>query len=91
MSWCNIGHRTPMPGGWTRLLGGVVTEVSLLSPGLEAYEPGAKVWHIERNPAPQPAREPVSEVIHNGGVLTRRNIEKVLAIRDNDGVETVFE
>ena len=45
MSWCNLGSRVPMPGGWTRHLAGMVTEVSLLSPaaGKEPYEPGAKV------------------------------------------------
>jgi hypothetical protein len=37
-----------MPGGWTRHISGMVTEVSLLSPGMQPAEPGAKVWHIER-------------------------------------------
>ena len=42
------GPRVPMPGGWTRHISGMVTEVSLLSPGMQPAEPGAKVWHIER-------------------------------------------
>jgi hypothetical protein len=35
------------------------------------------------------APEPDGEVFY-GGAIIRRNIGKVLAIRDNDGVETVF-
>jgi len=78
MSWCNLGSRTPMPGGWTRHNGGMVTEVSLLSPGRQAYEPGAKVWHIVKDePTSSPTArgratdptsdrplEPTGEVIH---------------------------
>jgi len=41
-------------------------------------------------PTPAIARQPAAEVIY-GGPIIRRNIGKVLAVRDNDGVETVFE
>ena len=47
---CNLGPREPMPVGWTRHISGMVTEVSLLSPGKQPAEPGAKVRHIERTP-----------------------------------------
>lgn len=58
MSWCNLGPRVPMPGGWTRHISGMATKVSLLSPGMQPAEPGAKVWHIERAAALIPESSP---------------------------------
>lgn len=58
MSWCNLGPRVPMPGGWTRHISGMATEVSLLSPGMQPAEPGAKVWHLERAAALIPESSP---------------------------------
>ena len=85
MSWCNLGPREPMPGGWTRHISGMVTEVSLLSPGNQPAEPGAKVWHIERTPAAAPttaARAPAGEAYYEPpGKIIRRNIGQVLGVR----------
>ena len=82
MSWCNLGTRTEMPGGWTRHNKGWVTEVSLLSAG-SAAEPGARVSYINRSPQARPvaSRAEAGEVIYGGGTIVRRNIGKVLGVR----------
>ena len=83
MSWCNLGTREPMPGGWTRHIAGMVTEVTLLSPGKQPAEPGARVWHIDRGtptPAPEPARQP-DDVTHGGGQVIRRDVGQVIRVR----------
>ena len=100
MSWCNLGTRRPMPGGWTRHSSGMVTEVSLLSPGGTPAEPGAKVWHIfitepAAEAAPQRSSSAVraatspsaaGEVFY-GGPLIRRNIGRVLSVTENGVTE----
>ena len=57
-------HRQEMPGGWRRYNGGLVTEVSVLTPGFEPVEKLARVVLLQRStatssaPRPEPPRCP---------------------------------
>jgi hypothetical protein len=82
MSWCNLGVREPMPGGWLRHNAGLVTEVSVLSPGVKPAEPGAQVVTLNRtSPPPAAPATPPATVLHGGGVIRRPGIGQVLAVR----------
>ena len=67
------------------IMSALVNEVSILSPGKEPAEPLACVTFLRTVEAAAPVEE-----LYGGGPLIRRNIGRVLAIRDDDGVETVF-
>jgi hypothetical protein len=70
-------------GATQRILRGLVTEVSVLSPGVEPAEPRAKVVllrHADR-PAPTVAHEPALAHIDNTGLLMRPGIGRILGVR----------
>ena len=91
-SWCKKGTRasygyatlreTPI-GGWTRLNRALVTEVSVLPPGVEPREPRAQVLLLERAPTAVTTsdRAAVGEPVMSG--MIRRQLGQVLAV---DGV-----
>jgi hypothetical protein len=58
---------------------GLIEEVSVLSPGVEPAEPGAKVLTINRDEAA--ALKPGDRVTHGGPMIYRPGIGQVLAIR----------
>jgi hypothetical protein len=98
MSWCNLGTRVPMPGGWTRHTSGMVTEVSLLSSAKQPAEPGAKVWFIDSDAKLEPVARALSPRPSAGaryygdhGRIIRRNLGRVIAVTDDHGVRTEFE
>jgi hypothetical protein len=95
-----VGQNVSVGLGWTDgyVSSPWVGEVSIVRHG---RVPGAEITHRMPMPVPAPVPasvrrtatkrpEPAGEVIY-GGAIIRRNIGKVLAIRDNDGVEMVFE
>lgn len=88
MAWAALGTGQEMPSGWTRFTGGLVTEVSLLPPGVRPAEPRAKVvlLRTEEERASSPAavstsdRAVAGEVILGGHRIVRHGVGKVLAV-----------
>jgi hypothetical protein len=90
----------PMPGGWTRVNRGILTEASVLTPSTQPFEPRARVVLLERtsssaargfSSSPDRASVSADEVIHHPRTLVRRNIGKVTSMVDDNGHEWVFE
>ena len=63
-------------GEWSRLLRGLVTEVSILSPSVQPREPRAAVMLLQRAEGHQ-----AGEVILGGQRIIRQNVGQVLGVR----------
>jgi hypothetical protein len=82
--WLKVGTRASFSfgllsdqrvGDWRRVLRALVSEVSVLSPGIEPAEPRAKVMLLERH-------EPAGGIhVKHGQRIVRHGIGKVLAVR----------
>jgi hypothetical protein len=87
ISYATAGHCSLGPA-LQRVTRGLMTEVSVLSPGTEPAEPRAKVLVFAERVAPT---VPAGEVFHGGGVLVRRNIGRVTGYTDEYGQRWEFE
>jgi hypothetical protein len=77
-------HRT-IYNGWEVIRDGLVTEVSVLSPGVKPAEPLAQLITFTRQESPPATtradRPSVAGEVFYGGAVIRRNVGRVLAVR----------
>lgn len=78
VSWSHVPLREQDVNGTTRLLRGIVKEISILSPSVQPAEPRARVEWIG-----EPVKRSAGEVIHHppGTKQVRRGLGQVLGVR----------
>jgi hypothetical protein len=84
VSWSHNALQTQDVNGTTRLLRGIIKEVSILSPGVEPAEPLARVAWIgeeHREGSPTAGRRSVRPVVREPAQLRVRNTGQVLGVR----------